>query len=126
MALGADACGPVAPGAVEGLALTAVGVALGAVAALQLTRLLGYLLYQVSPRDPLAFGSAVLVVAAASIAAVSSRDGGRRGPIRFGRCADERIVPHVVRFCVTASVRTSAPAVALGLLKVCQPDPSFS
>jgi hypothetical protein len=35
----------------KGLALTAGGVVLGLVAALQVTRLLGYLLYKVSPRD---------------------------------------------------------------------------
>jgi predicted permease len=53
----------------KGLALTAGGVAIGVVAALQLTRLMGYLLYQVSPRDPLAFGSAVAVIAVASLTA---------------------------------------------------------
>jgi len=50
-------------------ALTAGGVVLGLVAALQVTRLLGYLLYKVGPRDPLAFGSALLVIAAASFVA---------------------------------------------------------
>src|SRR6266403_312048 len=40
----------------RGLALTAGGVLLGAAVALGLTRLLGNLLYKVSPRDPLAFG----------------------------------------------------------------------
>jgi ABC-type lipoprotein release transport system permease subunit len=34
-----------------------------------LTRLLGNLLYKVSPRDPLAFGSAFVVMAVASLAA---------------------------------------------------------
>ncbi len=53
----------------RGLVLTAVGVVLGAAAALGLTRLLGNLLYQVSPRDPLAFGSALLVMTIASLAA---------------------------------------------------------
>jgi macrolide transport system ATP-binding/permease protein len=53
----------------HGLALTAAGVALGAVAALQLTRLLGYLLYKVSPRDPAVFGAAFVVLAIASLAA---------------------------------------------------------
>jgi ABC-type antimicrobial peptide transport system permease subunit len=46
----------------RGLALTAGGVLLGAAVALALTRLLGNLLYKVSPRDPLAFGSALLVM----------------------------------------------------------------
>ena len=38
-------------------------------AALQLTRLMGSLLFQVSPRDPLAFGDAVIVTTLASLAA---------------------------------------------------------
>jgi len=42
----------------RGLRLTAGGVLLGAAAGLALTRLLGALLYNVSPRDPRAFGAA--------------------------------------------------------------------
>ena len=53
----------------RGLALTGAGVLLGAGAALLLTRLLGNLLYQVSPRDPLAFGVAFMVMGMASAAA---------------------------------------------------------
>jgi len=53
----------------QGLALTAGGVVLGAAAALSLTRLMGNLLYNVSPRDPLAFGSAFVVLAIAALAA---------------------------------------------------------
>jgi ABC-type antimicrobial peptide transport system permease subunit len=53
----------------QGLVLTAGGVVLGAVAALQLTRLMGYLLYKVSPRDPVVFGAAFAVLAVASLAA---------------------------------------------------------
>jgi putative ABC transport system permease protein len=53
----------------HGFALTAGGVALGAAAALALTRLVGNLLYQVSPRDPRAFGSAFVVMVIASWAA---------------------------------------------------------
>jgi macrolide transport system ATP-binding/permease protein len=53
----------------RGLGLTAGGVLLGATVALGLTRLLGNLLYKVSPRDPLAFGSAFLVMTIASLAA---------------------------------------------------------
>jgi putative ABC transport system permease protein len=53
----------------RGLALTAGGVALGAAVALGLTRLLGNLLYNVSPRDPLAFGSAFLVMTIAALTA---------------------------------------------------------
>jgi macrolide transport system ATP-binding/permease protein len=53
----------------HGLALTAGGLVLGAAAALTLTRLMGNLLYKVSPRDPLAFGSAFVVLAIAALAA---------------------------------------------------------
>jgi macrolide transport system ATP-binding/permease protein len=53
----------------HGLALTAGGVVLGAAAALSLTHLMGSLLYDVSPRDPLAFGSALVVMAIAALAA---------------------------------------------------------
>ncbi len=53
----------------RGLALTAGGIFLGAAAALGLTRLIGDLLYKVNPRDPLAFGSAFLVMTIVSLAA---------------------------------------------------------
>jgi len=53
----------------HGLALTAGGMLLGAAAAWELTRLLGDLLYRVSPRDPLAYGLALAVMTAASLAA---------------------------------------------------------
>jgi hypothetical protein len=53
----------------QGLALMAGGIVLGAVAALGLTRLIGNLRYKVSPRDPLAFGVAFLVMTIASVAA---------------------------------------------------------
>ena len=39
--------------------VTVSGIVIGTLAALQLTRLLGYLLYEVGPRDPVAFVSAV-------------------------------------------------------------------
>jgi len=53
----------------RGLALTACGVLLGAVAALGLTRLMQSLLYNVSSRDPLAFGAALAVMTMGSLAA---------------------------------------------------------
>jgi ABC-type antimicrobial peptide transport system permease subunit len=53
----------------HGLTLTVAGVALGAAVALGSSRLLGYLLYHVSPRDPLAFASALLVMMMAALAA---------------------------------------------------------
>src|SRR5438309_6282689 len=51
----------------RGLALTAGGVLVGAVAALALTRLMGNLLYKVSPRDPIAFGSALVVMSVVAV-----------------------------------------------------------
>jgi putative ABC transport system permease protein len=53
----------------RGVRLTIVGIAIGGIAALLLTRLMGNLLYKVSPRDPLAFGSAFLVITIASLTA---------------------------------------------------------
>ena len=69
MALGAGASNLLRLVMSRGLALTAGGVLLGGAVALGLTRLLGNLLYKVSPRDPLAFGSAFLVMTIASLAA---------------------------------------------------------
>jgi predicted permease len=53
----------------RGLLLTTTGMVIGVALALLLTRLLGNLLYHVSPRDPVAFGSAFLVITIASLAA---------------------------------------------------------
>jgi ABC-type antimicrobial peptide transport system permease subunit len=69
MALGAGASNLLRLVLSRGLALTGAGVLLGAGIALLLTRLLGNLLYKVSPRDPLAFGSAFAVMITASLAA---------------------------------------------------------
>ena len=69
MALGAGASDLLRLVLSKGLALTAGGLVLGLVAALQVTRLLGYLLYQVSPRDPIAFASAFGVIVVASLVA---------------------------------------------------------
>ncbi len=46
----------------RGLRLTLAGVALGGIAALLLTRLMGTMLYKVSPRDPVAFGLALIIL----------------------------------------------------------------
>src|SRR6266436_4457048 len=69
MALGASAPNLLRLVLSRGLALTGAGVLLGAGTALLLTRLLGNLLYQVSPRDPLAFGLAFAVITIAALAA---------------------------------------------------------
>jgi predicted permease len=54
----------------QGFFLTAAGVVIGSATALLLTRLIGSLLYQVNPRDPIAFASAFAVLTITSIAAV--------------------------------------------------------
>jgi predicted permease len=69
MALGAGASNLLRLVLSRGLALTGGGVLLGAATALLLTRLLGNLLYKVSPRDPVAFGCAFAVMAVVSVAA---------------------------------------------------------
>ena len=69
MALGAQASDLLRLVMSHGFALTAGGVLLGAGTALVLTRLLGDLLYKVSPRDPLAFGLAFAVMLIASLPA---------------------------------------------------------
>jgi macrolide transport system ATP-binding/permease protein len=53
----------------RGITLTGAGIALGAATALGSTRLLGDLLYKVSPRDPVAFGAALILMALSSSAA---------------------------------------------------------
>jgi ABC-type antimicrobial peptide transport system permease subunit len=69
MALGADASNLLRLVLSRGLALTGAGVLLGVATALLLTRLLGNLLFQVSPRDPVAFASAFIVMTVAAAAA---------------------------------------------------------
>ena len=69
MALGTDASNVLRLVLSRGLLLTTTGIFIGIVLALLLTRLLGDLLYQVSPRDPLAFAAAFAVMTLASTAA---------------------------------------------------------
>ena len=69
MALGAGASNLLRLVVSRGLRLTMVGVLFGAVAALALTRLLGQLLYNVSPRDPAVFGLAFVVMTTTAISA---------------------------------------------------------
>ena len=69
MALGADASQVRRLVLTRALAMTAVGGLIGVAVAFETTRLLGYLLYRVSPRDPSTFSAAVVVVAVAALAA---------------------------------------------------------
>jgi len=69
MALGAGAANVLRLVISRGLKLTAAGVFFGTVAAVALTKLLGKLLYNVSPHDPWVFGSAVAVMSMTAISA---------------------------------------------------------
>jgi predicted permease len=69
MALGAEAMDLLRLVVSRGLQLTAAGIVIGGIAALILTRLMGNLLYKVSPHDPLAFGLAFVVITIFSLAA---------------------------------------------------------
>ncbi len=69
MALGASTSNVLRLVLFRGLLLTTTGIIIGTALALLLTRLLGNLLYQVSPRDPLAFAAAFAVMSLASAAA---------------------------------------------------------
>jgi macrolide transport system ATP-binding/permease protein len=69
MALGAGSADLLRLVISRGLRLTAGGVFLGAAAGLALTRLLGKLLYNVSPSDPRAFGAALAVMTITTVAA---------------------------------------------------------
>jgi predicted permease len=69
MALGAGAANLLRLVISRGLRLTAAGVLFGTVAALALTKLLGRLLYHVSPHDPWIFGSALLVMTMTAVSA---------------------------------------------------------
>jgi len=69
MALGATQSSLLRLVVLRGLALTAAGVLFGSVGAFVSTRLFGYLLYQVSPRDPIAFGGAVTAMTIMALAA---------------------------------------------------------
>jgi putative ABC transport system permease protein len=69
LALGARAQDVAAMFVRRGLALTAVGLALGVAGALALTRLLSGMLYSVTPTDPVAFAAALLVLVTAALLA---------------------------------------------------------
>lgn len=67
MALGADAGNLLRLVISRGLQLTAGGVLFGAVAALAVMKLLGQLLYNVSPHDPLVFGISLAVMSLTAV-----------------------------------------------------------
>lgn len=69
MALGAGATNLLRLVISRGLRLTAGGVLFGVIAGVALTRLLGNLLYHVSPHDPIAFGLALAVMTTTAISA---------------------------------------------------------
>ncbi len=69
LALGADAGALLYAVMARGLTLTLTGIAIGAGAAWELARLMGYLLYQVSPRDPAIFAAATTVLGGAAVIA---------------------------------------------------------
>jgi predicted permease len=69
MALGADAAKLLRLVIARGLRLTGGGVLFGAIAGLALTRLLGNLLFKVSPHDPLVFVSALTVMTMTAVTA---------------------------------------------------------
>src|SRR2546430_1382053 len=84
MALGADARDILRLVLSRGLRLTIAGIAIGGVAALLLTRLMGNLLYKVSPRDPIAFGLALIILLAVALIAcfLPARRATRIDPVR--------------------------------------------
>jgi len=69
MALGAGASDLLRLVMSQGLMLTAGGILLGAIASLALTQFIGNLLYKISPRDPIVFVSAFVVMIVVSLAA---------------------------------------------------------
>jgi predicted permease len=69
IALGADGAALCRGVLGRGIGLGLAGTAIGSVVASSLTRLMGYLLYGVSPRDPLVFGAAACVLIAMAIVA---------------------------------------------------------
>jgi ABC-type antimicrobial peptide transport system permease subunit len=69
MALGADGARLLRMVIARGLRLTACGIFVGLAVGFPLTRLLGNLLFKVSPHDPVAFGSALAMMTVIAFAA---------------------------------------------------------
>src|SRR5438094_2011470 len=84
MALGARADDVLRLVISRGLRLTTAGIVIGAIAALLLTRLMSNLLYKVSPRDPVSYGSALVVLVGVALLAcfLPARRATRIDPVR--------------------------------------------
>ncbi len=84
MALGASASDLLRMVVSRGLRLTVAGIGIGAIAALSLTRLMGNLLYKVSPHDPISFGLALVVMITVAFIAcfLPARRATRIDPVR--------------------------------------------
>jgi predicted permease len=84
MALGARAGDVLRLVISRGLRLTTAGIVIGAIAAVLMTRLMGNLLYKVSPRDPIAFGAALIILIAVALVAcfLPARRATRIDPVR--------------------------------------------
>src|SRR5437868_1359521 len=84
MALGAGARDILRLVLSRGLRLTIAGIAIGGITALLLTRLMDNLLYKVSPRDPLAFASALVILILVTLLAcfLPARRATRIDPVR--------------------------------------------
>jgi predicted permease len=84
MALGAGAADLLRMVVARGLRLTIAGICIGGIAALFLARLMGNLLYKVSPRDPIAFGFALVVMITVAFIAcfLPARRATRIDPVR--------------------------------------------
>src|SRR2546421_5943881 len=83
MALGAGAGDLLRLVISRGLRLTIAGIVIGVIAALLLTHLMSNLLYRVSPRDPISYGSALIVLFRVALLAcfIPRRRGTRIHPV---------------------------------------------
>lgn len=84
MALGAGASDLLRLVMSQGMMLTAGGIVLGGIASLALTRLIGDMLYKVSPRDPMSFAWALIVMTVVSLTAcfIPAWRASRMDPVR--------------------------------------------
>jgi macrolide transport system ATP-binding/permease protein len=84
MALGARAADLLRLVVSRGLRLTVAGIIIGLVGSLSLTRLMGNILYKVSPRDPIAFFSALIILITVAVLAclIPARRAARIDPAR--------------------------------------------